>query len=168
MKITNCTSLPDTLNLRHKLIHLEIKFNQIVNRIQSSWSIDLKSRFVNQINLNEVDKNILINALPGIEALFLEKLRLSWFNFKNRFQLQITSNICDYKIFCMMIINIERELLSFGPIFNHNLDSNSDNMNSINKLYVDEYERKSHLQFTNNIQLNEPRVLYNRIRLPKR
>lgn len=165
---SNCISLPETLNLRHKVIHLEISFNKIVNRIQSSWIIDLKSRFVNQINLNESDKNILINALPGIEALFLEKLRLSWFNFKSRFQQKITDNRCDYKTFCMMIESIEKELQSFGSMFNHIMESISDNMNDTDKLYGVEYERKSYLQFNNNIQFNEPKALYNRIRLPKR
>lgn len=101
----------ESSNLLQKLIFLELWFDKTVYQIQTTW------KYFSIINLNESDKNILMNALPGLEALFLEKLRSSWLNFKTRFQQQMTCNISDYNIFHMIILNIENKLLEIDSMF---------------------------------------------------
>lgn len=149
----------DLFDLQQKLNNVDMSFNKIVSQIQISW------KYLNIMNLNENDKNILINALPGLEALFLEKFRLSWLNFKMRFQQQIACNAVDYNSFCMVIKRIENELLTFDSIFNF---VNYKCFNTINndKSQIYRYENKFYLQLVNNIICDGSKVLHNQIRLP--
>jgi len=142
-----------------KLAQLEMTFTKTINRLQSTWNVDVRSRFVNAMNVNDAEKLMIINALPGIEVLFLEKFRLSWSNFKARYERRMSSgNDLDYESFSAIIENVERELLSFDTMLN-GADDSAD--------YDDPDERK---RVANNVKSNEPAkvVLYNRIVIPNR
>lgn len=150
-------------DIQHQFSHLNLLFDVIVDRIQSTY--DHKSSNVDLMQLNSVDKNILTNSLPEIEEFFLEKLRLCWFNFKTRFQLQIESeNSVNKSFFLTTIVNVERELLSFDSMFN-NVDNNSSTSNNTVKLPREKRKKDAQFQFNNTIKPNEPKVLYNRIHL---
>lgn len=150
------SDIPETSDLRYKLTELEMILNKIIHRLQSTWTIDMRSRFINPIHINDADKIIIINALPEIEALFLEKLRLCWLNFKTRFQNQMACNNFDYKSFCIIIENIEKELFSFGSMFNCT-DFICNNSND-----------RKRFKFTNNGAFDESNILSNQIKLPQR
>lgn len=148
-------------DLINNLNYINKLFNTVTSKIQNSWNSNLKSRYVNLSLLNETDINILTSALPEIEALILEKFRVSWLNFETRFQHQITNS--DYKSFYMILVNIEKQLLSFDSLYNDTCDSlNNDEIDRF------EYERKSYHQFIINNDLNVNKTISNRIMLPKR
>lgn len=149
----------ESSDLLQKLIYLELWFDKTVCRIQSTW------KHIDLINLNECDKKILINALPGLEALFLEKLRLSWMNFKTRFQQQMTCNISDYNSFHLIILSIENQLLE--------IDSMLMDCNSLNTIYTDKLrgygcDEKSYVQLFNKDKYKDTNVLNNQIKLPNK
>lgn len=148
----------DLFGLQQKLNNVDMLFNKIVSQIQISW------KYVNIMNFNESDKNILINALPGLEALFLEKFRLSWLNFKTRFRQQMAYNNVDYNSFCTVIIRIENELLTFDSVFNFvNYKCYNTINNDKSQRYV--YENKLY-PLVNNIICDGSKVLHNQVWLP--
>jgi hypothetical protein len=150
-------------DIQHQLSHLNLLFNVIVDRIQSTYHH--KSGDVSLMQLNCVDKNILSNSLPEIEDFFLEKIRLCWFNFKTRFQFHMESeNSISKSFFLMTIVNVERELLSFDSMFN-NVDNSSSTLNNTVKLPKEKCKKDVQFQLNNTVKLNEPKILYNRINL---
>lgn len=150
-------------DIQHQLSHLNLLFDVIVNRIQSTYHH--RSQNVDVMQLNRVDKNILTNSLPEIEDFFLEKIRLCWLTFKTRFHLQMASgNLVDKSIFLTVIVKVERELLSFDSIFS-NVDYSSSTSNNTLQLHRDKCKENEQFQLNNSIKTNEPKLLYNRINL---
>lgn len=150
-------------DIQHQSSHLNLLFDVIVNRIQSTYHH--QSQDVHSMKLNEVDKNILINSLPEIEEFFLEKIRLCWFNFTTRFQSQIANgNPVDKSFILTTIVNVEKKLLSFDSMFN-NVDYNSSTSNNTVKPLRDQCKKNARFQLNNRMMANEPKVLYNRISL---
>lgn len=132
-------------DLENNLKYVNMLFNTVASKIQNSWNLNLKSRYVNLCQLNEADKDTLTNALPGIERLILEKFRVSWLNFKTRFQQQISKNNVEYKSFCNILVNIEKQLFSFDSLLSHTCESlNHDKFNG------SENEEKLYTQFIEN------------------